>query len=208
MFRKNASTGTVLLGVLLAGSGCAKTDGTEGRVTDRPIPLAAPSGKDASSDDQSARVLHDEPWEKTAGGFRFTIPPGWIENRPSSDFIQAEFTIPGPAGDSRLTLSSAGGTVDENIDRWINQFHLAPGDAPEIDDLEIDGIAAQFVDVRGTYRGGFGADAGSRAGWRLLGVVIPLGARSYFLKLTGPRQSVAETYEPFRELAKTARLER
>ena len=55
----------------------------------------------------------------------WTVPKSWIRKTPKSMMLQAEYGIPKAAcdkDDGRLTISRAGGSVDENIARWKGQF--------------------------------------------------------------------------------------
>jgi hypothetical protein len=58
-----------------------------------------------------------------------TAPEGWGRKPTSSGFLLAEFTLPRANDDDwdgRLTVSSAGGDIEANIDRWRGQFGGKP----------------------------------------------------------------------------------
>ena len=50
-----------------------------------------------------------------------TAPNEWVRRKPSSMFLLTEFTLPkvdGDTADGRLTVSSAMGSLEDNINRW------------------------------------------------------------------------------------------
>jgi hypothetical protein len=124
--------------------------------------------------------------------------------------IVAEFTVPGPGGDGRLTLSTAGGDVAANIDRWKGQFFRGPDDSsPKESSLSVAGKDAKLVELFGSYQG-MEPGATRRTGQAMLGVVIPLNVAgretNYFVKLTGPRETLAEARETFLKFVETAKF--
>jgi hypothetical protein len=61
-----------------------------------------------------------------------TAPLGWKTNRQARSSSLPSSTLPraeGDDSDGRLTVSTAGGTVTANIDRWKSQFQPEPKDA-------------------------------------------------------------------------------
>ncbi len=189
---------------LLAGFTClAGCRHRGGEATEPPVPVA-PS-IDADSDSSGSQVLA-EPTEKQFPGIRLTIPAGWEERPLASEFIQAEYSVPGDDGAARVTLSSAGGGVEANLDRWQSQFQRGPDDpAPVRTDLRVDGTDAVILELHGTFRDGFGG-GGPRQNWTMLGAVIPTGPANFFLKMTGPKATVAAAREQFFQLVESARL--
>ena len=67
------------------------------------------------------------------GTLGFVAPEGWVEEKPSSSMRVAQYRLPGSeslGGDAELAVFSAiGGTVDQNVQRWLGQFESveAPG---------------------------------------------------------------------------------
>src|SRR3954468_15740326 len=76
--------------------------------------------------------------DKPAGGNTFTIgegkltltaPANWTKKEPASRIVEAEFAVPPAKGDeapARLTAMGAGGSVEDNVNRWVGQF-VGPG---------------------------------------------------------------------------------
>lgn len=202
MLRTQTELFVVVLGLSVL-SGCVEN--SAGSRVDPPVPTAAalPS-KDASA--QSAGTVLTEAVEKRFEGITLTIPAGWEERPAASEFIQAEYRVSGDAGPARMTLSSAGGSVDANLDRWQGQFQRGPQDAaPERDTVTVDGVEATIIELNGTFTDGFSKD-GPQRNWCMLGAIIPTGPANFFLKLTGPRETVAAHRDEFRGMVKAARL--
>jgi hypothetical protein len=165
-----------------------------------------------------ADVKLDSP-EVELGEVRLTAPKTWVRKAPRSEVIAAEFTLPRAAGDDadgRLTVSSVGGSLQENLDRWRRQFGEKP-DKESQEKLEVAGVQVTVLDVSGTFRdpmaGGFHGPGGSMAatehpGYRMLGAVLELGGRLYFVKSYGPATTMAARAEEFRAFVRSLRLAR
>lgn len=146
------------------------------------------------------------PTTKSFQGIKLTIPAGWEERPAASEFIQAEYRIPSPEGNIRVTLSSAGGGKEANVERWRGQFGRGSDDPePQQETVVIDGQEAILVELFGTFRDGFGG-GGEQRNWCMFGAVIPTGPVNFFVKMTGPREAVTAQREAFRQLVTTAKL--
>lgn len=148
------------------------------------------------------------PFEFSFRGLLFDVPAGWKEvelTEMQRGFVDARFLIPSGDSEVQLTFSSVGGGVQANIDRWIGQFQLAEGDEPKIETIEVAGVSATWVDIRGTYSSGFGAAASTNENQRMLGAALPLPTGDVYLKLTGPRDVVANIAEDVRKFVVSAR---
>jgi hypothetical protein len=148
-----------------------------------------------------------EPVEKRFAGLVLTIPAGWIEKPVASDVLQGEYQLPGDAGPARLTLSSTGGGLEANLDRWRGQIQRRPTDPdPQEETIAVGGREAVLLEVTGQFQDQF-SGGGLKSDWTLLGAAIPTGPAHFFLKMTGPRETVAEHREAFRQLVTSARLD-
>lgn len=137
----------------------------------------------------------------------FQVPNAWEEKSPRNpDVIAGEFVVPGDAGPARLTLSTATGGMTANIDRWKDQFQPA-ADSPAAREstLSIDGRDATLVELFGTFRDTFGGGEPQRD-WALLGAVIPRNTTdgAFFVKLTGPRETLEAVRETFIKFVESA----
>jgi hypothetical protein len=139
-----------------------------------------------------------------------TAPEAWQRKPPQSGFVAAEFSLPraeGDENDGRLTISTAGGSVQDNIDRWRTQF----GGKPQKDsqeELEIGGTKLTVVDLSGTYNDQPGpfAPGVQRPGYRMLAAIIPVSDQLHFVKAYGPEKSMAKHEEAFRAFLQTLEL--
>jgi hypothetical protein len=125
-------------------------------------------------------------------------PAGWQRKPAGSSFVTAEFVLPGEgdSADGRLTVSTAGGSVEANIDRWKGQFQPEPESASE-EVVEVAGLKVSMVDLSGTFndrRGPF-APGELRPGYRMIAAVIPVNGQLHFIKATGPQDTIASHAE-------------
>ena len=154
----------------------------------------------------------------TIGGGKLTLtaPANWVEKKPAINFIEAEYSIPPVQGDEtagRLTAMGAGGSVEDNIKRWADQFAGDAGGAkPKLDKLSVSGTEIQLVDLAGTYKdspaGPFAKGKTTlRENYRMLGAIIQTkGEGNYFLKLYGPKATIDENEKPFHEMVKSLKV--
>uniref|UniRef100_A0A7C4LMX2 Lipoprotein n=1 Tax=Schlesneria paludicola TaxID=360056 RepID=A0A7C4LMX2_9PLAN len=169
-----------------------------------PLPVAPAYKESASIKDQIAAAA--EPREKQFQGITVTVPAAWEERAPANEFIQAEFRVNGEAGAARITMSSTGGGIEANLERWRGQFTRGPDDPePKQTTLAVGTQQAVVLELFGTFRDGFsGGSAQPKSA--MLGAAIPTGPATFFVKMTGPRETVLSQREAFYELVKTARL--
>jgi hypothetical protein len=127
--------------------------------------------------------------------------------------IEAEFAIPaveGDKNDGRLTIMAAGGSVEANIDRWIGQFSQPDGkstkDQTKSEKITVDGQEVHLVDISGTYKDQRGplAPAQTFENYRMLAAIVSTkDAGRYFLKLYGPKKTIAANEEAFRKMVES-----
>jgi hypothetical protein len=125
------------------------------------------------------------------------VPKSWTQSDAVMPMRLATFEIPAVKGDqskAELTVSTAGGGVGPNIERWIGQFDAEGRDAV-IKQGKAGDTVYYFVDISGTYQKSVGPpvlqkkEAVKNA--RMLGVILEVkGKGLYFLKLTGPDATV------------------
>jgi hypothetical protein len=166
----------------------------------------------ASGFDDDAR---DRVIDIAGGKFKLTAPDTWERKEPKVNIIEHEFEVPASKGDKRpgrVTVMGAGGSVEENIERWYGQFKQPDGSATEdsakVEKLSVAGQEVHLVDVTGTFldKPPFAAGrAIERENYRLLGAIIvtrqkdkPTG--NYFVKLVGPNRTLTDHEEAFREM--------
>jgi hypothetical protein len=143
----------------------------------------------------------------TVGAIQLKGPDGWTRKQARSQFVAAEFALPkaeGDESDGRLTLSLAGGSVEENVKRWRGQF----GGKPEKDsqqELDIAGFKVTVVDFIGTFADQPGpfAPAVERPGYRMLAAIVPVGGQLHFIKAYGPQKTMADQEDAFHAFLQT-----
>src|SRR5690606_24505229 len=105
----------------------------EAKPTDENDPAA--SDKDAKEKDEKEKEVELEKVVVAEKRLELMVPATWNERERQNNIIEKEFLIyevplkegEEPKADTpsgRLTLSSSGGTVDQNMRRWIGQFRL------------------------------------------------------------------------------------
>jgi hypothetical protein len=182
-------------------------------VAEVPVPIAKPLVTEAASpseakSNEAGTDAKTEPYEATVGGFRFLVPPTWTEQPPKSQFVLGEFSIPGAEGAARLTVSSAGGGVEANLERWRGQFSRGPNDPePKESEITFDGQKGTLLDLVGSYTDMFGGGKPNR-NWRMLGIAVPMGSTNVFVKLTGPQSTVTDQREAFLKFVESAKTEK
>jgi hypothetical protein len=105
-------------------------------------------------------------------------------------------------------MSTAGGGTRGNVDRWKDQFRRGPQDPePSESDLMVAGKAATLVEARGTFQDMMDKNR-EKPNWQLVGIAIPIDPdHNYFVKLTGPRDTVSAKRDEFLKVVESARFE-
>lgn len=140
---------------------------------------------------------------------KLEAPEDWVPKTPAVSMIQNEFSVPAAEGDSadgRVTVMTAGGSIQENIDRWMGQFSQSDGsktaDTAKVEKLQAAGCEVNLVDVSGTYsdsRGMF-APPVERPDYRMLAAIVVTPEGNYFIKFYGPQKTVGQQAAAFRAM--------
>lgn len=194
----------LLVGLCLVGCGDAPQAKLEPPVTKAPA-IESAGGTTAESQDGPKKT---EPYEATVGGVKFKVPADWEEKPAKNQFVLGEFSIPGEGGPARLTLSSAGGGLEANIERWRGQFNPGPNDPePRESEITFDGQKGTLVELAGTFSDMMNRGAPSK-NWRMLGVAVPMGDTNFFVKLTGPASIITTRREEFLKFVESAKVKK
>jgi len=88
-------------------------------------------------------------------------PKTWIWHPPRSTMREANWTVPGRDGQDAAELivfyfgPTQGGPVDENINRWKNQFRKPGGEPgsvePDIEEMTVDGMPITIAEFEGEW---------------------------------------------------------
>lgn len=167
-----------------------------------------------------AALAQDKPGSEFTigeGRLALTAPASWTKKEPASRIVEVEFAIPPAKGDDtpgRLTAMGAGGSIEDNVNRWVDQF-VGPGGSaakPQRDKATVSGAEVEIVDLSGTYKDSPGGPfAGGkkimRENYRMLGAIIQTKDRgNYFLKLYGPKATIDENAKGFQEMVKSLKV--
>jgi hypothetical protein len=143
------------------------------------------------------------------GELRYKAPAGWQEEKPNSNMRVAQYKLPkaeGDGADAELVVyyfgQGQGGSKQANIDRWLNQMQQADGSdskgKAKIENTTVNGMPVTTVDVAGKYNGGMASPGASpnatppdMSNYRMRAAIIETPKGSYFVKLTGPQNTVS-----------------
>ena len=166
-----------------------------------PIPVAEPAAVESVST-SAGETAEDGSTHRHYTGIGFNIPASWQE-LPDQQFVDSKFIIPTESGDMEMTLTSMGGGIEANLNRWVGQVGREPGDEPSWSTVDVAGVESKMVDVRGSFNTKVGDNPGTKQDWRLIGIAVPL-PRNFFIKLAGPREAVAGFQDELDAFLKTA----
>jgi hypothetical protein len=200
--RKTIAYPFILLSIALSFCACAGQASTGGVAI-------APGSNQPSSGAQSPAT--------TAGEVKSKVPDGWVTEQPSSTMRKAQYKLPkveGDAEDAELVLyffgSGQGGTVQGNIDRWVDQMQQADGsaskDKAKTETLTVAGLKVTMVDVSGTYTAQMSPGNEkhyNNGNYRLRAAVVETPKGNYFAKLIGPEKTMSHWDQSFSEYVKS-----
>lgn len=207
----------LLCGALTADLGCNSESDVlgESEVMATPPPVetvsqpAAELG-DLATSGSSLPPDHPPIETETAEGaaLAWVTPEAWIVDEPAHPMRLAQWSLPGDAGAATCVLSStAGGTVVENVRRWIGQFEASDGVDPnmvaELADVVLAGYPTTLLRTHGTYMDpgvGMQGDVTPRDEWAIFGAIVEIPNAMHFFKCTGPLSTIdahAATLESF-----------
>ena len=161
------------------------------------LPPSHPAIPGMDSTTQSA------PAADTAGKPTWTVPADWEEGQ-LAQFLIAKFIIGGGDATAAVNVSSLagdGGGLLPNINRWRGQLGQPPvtdADIATLPTVDATGVKATLVDISGT-------DARSGKPARLVGVIVPLVGQTWFYKLMGDPDIVAQQKDAFTKFVQSAK---
>ncbi len=147
----------------------------------------APTTRDASpklSATSDERFRDAKPSPVTA-----EAPAGWLA-LPASQMRLLNYRF-GESGMGEVWVSMSGGSVLDNVNRWLGQFAAEPLDAAglaELPSVSIAGEVGKWVTTAGDYAGGMGAPP--KPGFGLAGAVASVKGQILTVKMVGPKAEV------------------
>lgn len=188
--------------LFLGATGCERAESQR----DVPAVSQAPALDVPKSESSTEGKTASGPRQYT--GIKLAIPEGWREV-PNVAMVDSKYIVPSPKGDMELTLTSMGGGIPANIDRWAGQIKRPSGEEVKREEVEIIGLPSALIDVRGTYTANTAmGNNESKDDWRLVGLGIPVPQRDFFVRLVGPREAVSEFYDDLLQILKSAELQK
>lgn len=138
-------------------------------------------------------------------GSIWTVPSDW-QALPPSQFLLAEYAVTGTNGAKAdvnvAEMGGEGGGLAANVNRWRGQLGLPPAGETDfsksVSTLDIPGGQASLVDLTGT-------DSKTGKPARLVGVILPQNGETWFYKLMGDPDAVAQQKDDFIKFIQSAK---
>jgi hypothetical protein len=134
----------------------------------------------------------------------WTVPAGWQEGQ-LAQFLVAKYDITGDGGAQAAvnvsSLTGDGGGLQPNVNRWRKQLGLGPvndADVVNLPTLDASGVKATLIELSGT-------DSRTGKPAKLVGVVLPLGGQTWFYKLMGDANVVAQQKDALIQFVQSAK---
>ena len=143
------------------------------------------------------------PAADAAGKPTWTVPADWQEGQ-LAQFLVAKFVIGSGDASAAVNVSSLageGGGLLPNINRWRGQLGQPPvtdADIAALPTVDATDVKATLVDIAGT-------DARSGKPARLVGMIVPLGGQTWFYKLMGDANVVAQQKDALIKFVQSAK---
>jgi hypothetical protein len=133
-----------------------------------------------------------------AGGLTWTATAPLVARAPGMEMRAAEYGVAGEGGAAEAVLTvfhfgaGAGGTVQDNIDRWAGMYQGAGGApaVPQVAHLTVSGFPITTVATEGTAGGGMPGAETAPALAKFLGAIVEGPEGMVFFKLSGPPATV------------------
>ena len=148
--------------------------------------------------EELARMRGEEP---APPEIKFTLPKGWKEV-PAGQFQTSRFVVGDEKEPVEISISSAGGDLASNINRWRGQVGLEP--------ISDEQIASAMTPTKVSGQSGLQIEVIGPPGEKqqaILGVIVPSAGRNLFIKLKGPAKPALEQKKNFDEFVKSLKLE-
>lgn len=131
------------------------------------------------------------------GSMDVTVPSDWIVESPSSSMRIAQYKLPGEtSGNAEIAVfNRIGGSVKQNIDRWIGQFIQPDGSSSQqkadLTQFVVGSLRVDRIYLEGTYSAGaMGGSPAQQTGFCLLGYIVNMPDGPYYFKAVGPTETI------------------
>jgi hypothetical protein len=152
------------------------------------------------------------------GPFSLAAPAGWTTKPVTSSMRAADFQLPGKSGaDAELIVYYFGdqgaGSIDDNLDRWLDQFQQADGkksrDVAKIEKTRFADQEATFVSVSGRFVAPAmpgATESVDKQDQGLLAAIVASPSGPYYFKLVGAKPTVDANAAAFRAMLGSLKL--
>jgi hypothetical protein len=155
---------------------------------------------------QTPKMRPTLPMRPAQTPFKYEAPKEWVSKPPPDQITAVQFELESKGQIAFVTLTRLGGEgggLAFNIKRWRGQVMLP--EVPEqelvksVGSLKVAGVPAYYADLDNPK--------GPAAKNRILGVVVPLGQETWFVKMIGPRAWVGQNKNAFETFLKSFQLD-
>jgi hypothetical protein len=198
--------------LLIAISGCSKNSDSDRKANVPQQPAASaqdtaalPPGVQRIQTDTLTYDMSGIPFDLngkpvTLAGIKFTPATQWTDFGPSG-MRKASYAfgpLEGDADSATVTVfhfgQNQGGSIEANLERWINQFTMPGGRDPHTATIQremvVDGMKVHVLTLMGTYHASVGGPMSGKTvpkeNYRLAAMVVEAPGGNVFFKLTGP----------------------
>jgi len=133
------------------------------------------------------------------------LPDGW-RTAPPRQFRDLNYRF-GQSGKGEAWVSLVGGTVLDNVNRWLGEFAKPHVDQAGLDALEHADAAGGhgvWVEAEGTYGTSMGGEP--QSDFALAGVVVLVNGKILTVKMVGPKEEVAAARAQLKQLVSSLSL--
>jgi len=140
-------------------------------------------------------------------GIKWSVPKRWTEQGQRPMRV-ATYSVPAAQGDPEPAECAVfyfgpnqGGTVDQNIERWVSQFETTG--VPAKSTKDVNGLKVSVVQVFGSYLAPAGPQmesTGKKENYRLLGAIVEGPEGMVFYKFVGPAKTMGDSETEFNSM--------
>lgn len=176
------------------------------------IPLVACTKKQAEPEPEPQKPAAEKPADapgssaSSAGAkgpssdVAYDVPAGWERVANTNAMRKATFKIKradGDSDDAELTVTQVGGSIEENIKRWSQQFDQKT--VTKRQQRTVGAFKVDVVEVHGTYLGMNmpGSPPTEKDKYAMLGAVIDTKPVTTFFKMIGPEKTIVAAQADF-----------
>lgn len=145
------------------------------------------------------------------GAFEFGTPAGW-NWVPASGMRKAQLQVPGKEGSAPADVTffhfgpGQGGGVQQNIERWLNQF-TDPREkiGAQTATAKVGETNVTLVRAKGTFQSGMpGTQTTPVPDYALIGAILESPEGDVFIKMTGPEALIEANADVFQKMIHAA----